>query len=351
MIFDKNTYKSLINICWRVKLLLIRIFIVFTMNIFMNKEKKSLQEILGIEHPIIVAPMFLVSNVEMVIAAMQKNIAACIPALNYRTSEKLREAIQQLKKAKTDKGAFGINIIVNKSNLKYREQLKVCCEEGVDFIITSLGSPKEIIIEAHKKGIKVFCDIVNLEYGLKVAALGCDALIAVNNKAGGHRGDLGPEELISQLNENCNLPVISAGGVGNKEELDKMMSFGAVGVSIGSPFIASKEAGVSDEYKQACVSYGEKDIVVTQKISGTPCTVINTPYVKKIGTKETWIECLLNRNKKLKKWVKLLRYLKGTNDVENAAMTATYKTVWVAGPTIEHTTKIESVKNIIDRFL
>jgi len=317
----------------------------------MAKKTETLQELLGIEHPIIIAPMFLVSNVKMVTAAMQKNVAACIPALNYRTSEKLREAIQQLHKAKTEKGAFGINIIVNKSNLKYKEQLKVCCEEGVDFIITSLGNPKEIIEAAHKKGIKVFCDVVNLNHGMKVAASGCDALIAVNDKAGGHRGDLGPKELISQLNENCNIPVISAGGVGNKAEFNQVLSYGAIGVSIGSPFIASEEASVSKEYKQACVDYGAEDIVVTQKISGTPCTVINTPYVKKIGTKETWIECLLNRNKQLKKWVKLLRYIKGTNDVENAAMTATYKTVWVAGPTIEYSKKVESVKNIIDRFL
>lgn len=317
----------------------------------MKQAKPSLQQILGIEHPIIVAPMFLVSNIEMVSAAMQKNIAACIPALNYRTSEKLKEAIRKLKKAKTERGAFGINIIVNKSNLKYKEQLKVCCEEGVDFIITSLGSPKEIIEEAHKKGIKVFCDVVSLDHALKVAALGADALIAVNDRAGGHRGEFGPKELITLLNENCPLPVISAGGVGSKNELDRVLSYGAVGVSIGSPFIASTEAGVSEEYKQACVTYGEKDIVVTQKISGTPCTVINTPYVKRIGTKQTWIECLLNKNRGLKKWVKLLRYRKGTNDVENAATTATYKTVWVAGPSIEYTTKIESVKTIIDRFI
>ena len=317
----------------------------------MKQKKHTLEQILGIEHPIIIAPMFLVSNVKMVVAAMQKNIAACIPALNYRTSEKLREAIQELHKEKTEKGAFGINIIVNKSNLKYKEQLKVCCDEGVDFIITSLGNPKEIIEAAHRKGIKVFCDVVNLNHGMKVAASGCDALIAVNNRAGGHRGDLGAKELISQLNERCKIPVISAGGVGNKDEFDSVLSYGAVGLSIGSPFIASEEANVSQEYKQACVDYGAADIVVTQKISGTPCTVINTPYVKKIGTKETWIECLLNRNKRLKKWVKLFRYMKGTKDVENAAMSATYKTVWVAGPSIEYSKKIESVESIIDRFI
>ena len=92
----------------------------------MRDGKQTLEELLNIAHPIIVAPMFLVSNVAMVKVAMQKNVAACIPALNYRTTDKLRAAIQELKKEKTEKGAFGINIIVNKSNLKYKEQLSVC---------------------------------------------------------------------------------------------------------------------------------------------------------------------------------------------------------------------------------
>jgi len=317
----------------------------------MSKKTTNLQELLGIEHPIIMAPMFLVSNVKMVVAAMQKNIAGCIPGLNYRTTDGLRTAILELQKAKTPKGAFGINLIVNKSNLKYKEQLEVCCELGVDFIITSLGNPNEIIKRAHAKGIKVFCDVVSVAFAKKVEAMGCDALIAVNDRAGGHRGGLSPKDLIEQLTQNCKIPVISAGGVGNKEELQDVLSYGAVGVSIGSPFIASSEADISDEYKQACIDYGENDVVVTQKISGTPCTVINTPYVQKVGTKETWLERILNKNKKLKKWVKLLRYLKGSSEIAHAATKVTYKTVWVAGPSIEHTKKIESVKEIIDRFI
>jgi nitronate monooxygenase len=99
------------------------------------------------------------------------------------------------------------------------------------------------------------------------------------------------------------------------------------------------------------VAYGAKDIVVTQKISGTPCTVINTPYVQEIGTEQSWIESLLNKNKWLKKYVKMLRFLKGTNMVTKAAAGATYKPVWVAGPTIEHTTSIEPLQKIIQRFI
>ncbi len=311
----------------------------------------KLINLLNIKYPIIQAPMFLVSNTAMVIEAMKGGIAGCIPALNYRTLEELRAALKQLKAAKVEGGSFGFNLIVNKSNLKYKGQLEVICEEGCDFIITSLGSPEETINQAHKVGIKVFCDVVDLKFAQKVEALGADAIIAVNNKAGGHRGNKSPEELIKNIVSNCNIPVISAGGVGCKADIDKMISYGAAGVSVGSPFIASLEANVTDEYKQACVEYGAKDIILTERISGTPCTVINTPYVQKIGTKQTWLESVLNKNKKLKKWVKMIRFAKGMRDTQKAANEVTYKTVWVAGPSIENTKAILPVKEIVKRLI
>lgn len=314
-------------------------------------QKPTLTELLKIKYPVIIAPMFLVSNTKMVIEGMKSGVAGCIPALNYRTLPELRTSIQELKAAKVEGGSFGYNLIVNKSNPKYKEQLQVICEEGVDFIITSLGSPEETIREAHKVGIKVFCDVTDLKFAKKVESLGGDALIAVNNQAGGHRGEISPEDLIKSLNENTSLPVISAGGVSVKSDIAEMMSYGAIGVSVGSPFIASNEAGVSNEYKQACVDYGAKDIVMTQKISGTPCTVINTPYVQKIGTEETWLENLLNRNKSLKKWVKMIRFKIGMNATEKAATQATYKTVWVAGPSIENTKAILPISEIIQKLV
>ncbi|MEL6989289.1 MAG: nitronate monooxygenase [Bacteroidota bacterium] len=313
--------------------------------------KPTLKDLLGITHPVIMAPMFLVSNVEMLKAGMESGIAACVPALNYRTIPELEAAIKELKAAKVPSGAFGINLIVNKSNVKFPDQLDTLCELGVDFVITSLGSPRKVIEKCKPLGIKVFCDVVDLGYAKKVEELGCDALVAVNNQAGGHRGDMTPEDLIKELDANCSIPVITAGGVSDKADLERAMSYGAIGASVGSPFIASNEATVSQEYKQACVDYGAKDIVMTQKISGTPCTVINTPYVQKIGTKQTWIESVLNKNKKLKKWVKMIRFAKGMNDTRKAAQGATYKTVWVAGPSIEKTTAILPVRDIIQRFI
>ncbi|MBK7100461.1 MAG: nitronate monooxygenase [Flavobacteriales bacterium] len=315
--------------------------------------RTRLTEMLQLEHPLIMAPMFLVSNVAMVIEGMRCGVAGCIPALNYRTIEELRAAARELKVAKAEygKGAFGFNLIVNKSNPKAAKQLDALCEEGCDFLITSLGSPEETIKHAHAVGIKVFCDVTDLRFAQKVEAQGADAVIAVNNEAGGHRGELSPKELIELLRANCTIPVISAGGVGNKAELDQMLDFGAEGVSVGSPFIAAVEAPITDAYKQACVDFGADDIVLTERISGTPCTVINTPYMQKIGTRSPWLERMLNKNRRLKKWVKMLRFYIGMKATEQAAQQATYKTVWVAGPSIGHTKAVEPVAAIIGRLV
>ena len=125
-------------------------------------KKASLCEMLNIDFPVIMAPMFLVSNEEMTIQAIRNGITGAIPALNYRTVDELRDAIRRIKK-EVD-GPFGINLIVNKSNFLYKQQLKVCCEEKVSYLITSLGSPAETIAMAKKYDVKVFCDVVDAAY-------------------------------------------------------------------------------------------------------------------------------------------------------------------------------------------
>jgi nitronate monooxygenase len=306
----------------------------------------SLTQMLGIKFPIIMAPMFLVSNTRMMIAAGKAGIAGCIPALNFRTIKEFKNALREMNEANA--GPIGINLIVNKSNIRLEEQLDACIEYKVDFIITSLGSPEEVIRRCKPEGIKIFCDVVDVTYAQKVEQLGADALIAVNSYAGGHAGNMKAEELIPLLKKNCSLPIISAGGVGTYEEMQKMLDLGACGVSVGSIFIASVESGVSDDYKQAIIQYGEKDIVMTTKLSGTPCTVINTPYVQSIGTKQNLIERILNKNKRLKKWAKMITFFRGMKALEKAAFSATYQTLWCAGPSIEHVHYIRSVKDIVD---
>ena len=310
--------------------------------------KTWLTETFNIKLPIIMAPMFLVSNNEMLKAAAKAGIMGCIPALNWREVEDFEKGIKDLKE--NCEGPFGINLITNKSNVHLEKQIEICKKYTPDFIITSLGSPQKVIEELRPLGVKVLCDVVDIEYAKKVEKLGADALIAVNSGAGGHAGPVSASILIPMLQKATNLPIINAGGVGTGAGLLSVLALGAQGVSMGSPFIATIESGVNDDYKQAIIDYGANDIVMTSKISGTPCTVIKTPFVEKVGTEQNFVEGFLNSHKKLKKYAKMLTYYKGMKLLEKAAFSATYKSIWCAGPTIEFVSEKEKVSVIIGRI-
>ena len=306
---------------------------------------KNLAELLRIEHPIIVAPMFLISNVDMIVAACESGATGAFPALNYRSLDELRQAIRDIR-LRTDK-PFGVNLIVNKSNLKYKDQLELLVEEKVDYIITSLGSPEETIRSCKPAGIKVFCDVIDANYAKKVEAMGADAVIAVNNDAGGHCGNLSEKTLIENIQAVCQIPIISAGGIGTKAQINEVMKLGAIGVSVGTIFLACEEAKISPDYKQALIDYHAKDIVLTTKMSGSHLTVINTPYVQSLGTKASFLERLLHKNKWLKKYVKMILAFKGMRAIEKSTFKSTYETVWCAGPSIEYIKSIRPLKEIM----
>ncbi|HMM12139.1 MAG TPA: nitronate monooxygenase [Bacteroidales bacterium] len=311
----------------------------------MNTPQLTLDQMLGIRYPLLVAPMFLVSDTAMVKAALDAGATAAIPALNYRTAEQLSDAIRDIG-AYSNK-PFGINLIVNRSNPRYKAQLKVVLKDRPDFVITSLGNPAEVIDKCKPLGIKVFCDVVNLDYALKVEKLGADALIAVNNSAGGHCGQLAAEELMPLLRKHCQIPVILAGGVSLPEHMANARRLGAAGVSAGTVFIATHESPVSDEYKQALVHFGADDIVLTSRLSGSQLTVIRTPYFESLGESETWLERLYKRQKWARKYIKMAIFASGMQKIEQAAFKATYKTIWVAGPAIEHVKSIRPLGEIV----
>ncbi len=309
---------------------------------------QRLNEILNIEYPIILAPMFLISNVEMTKIALDSGISAAIPAMNYRTEEELEYAISQIK-AHSAKD-FGINIITNRSNKRFNKQLDVILKTKPAYIISSLGNPKELIQEAHKLDIKVFCDVVDLSYAKKVENLGADAVIAVNNKAGGHAGLYSQDKLLTQLLENCSIPVVSAGGISKPEKLRDVFKYNIAGVSIGTVFIASHEAPVSKEYKNALINNTAKDIVLTTRLSGTPSTVINTDYVKRTGLKPNFYERLISLNPFIKRNLKSILMKRGMSKLRKAAFSSNYKKIWCAGPSIEDIHKIQRLDEIIDSF-
>jgi nitronate monooxygenase len=310
--------------------------------------KTYLTDRLQIKYPLIVAPMFLVSNVPMLTAAFQAGAIGCIPALNFKKIEEFESALVSMDQKQV---AYGVNLIVSSSNPYWNEQLEVVLKSKCKFVITSLGNPETVIKKCAQKNIAVFCDVVDRHFAQKVAAMKPDALIAVNSGAGGHLGKIPGSILVPMLKNEISLPIINAGGVGNGEGFLAALSSGAVGVSMGSPFLASQEAPISDDYKKACLEYGAEDIVTSTKISGTPCTVINTPYVQKIGTEQNVLEKVLNKNKKVKKYLRMLTYYQGMKLLEKAAFQASYKNVWCAGPSIEFTEKVQTTQQIIEQLM
>ncbi|MEM9023364.1 MAG: nitronate monooxygenase [Bacteroidota bacterium] len=311
-------------------------------------------DLLGIKFPMIMAPMFLVSNEPMIEAAMASGIMGVFPSLNYREQGEIDAVLQRLNElaARSPQGSYGVNLIVQKTNPLYRKHLESCEAHKVPFYITSLGNPKEVIERAHSYGGKVFCDVTNLEHAQKVHDLGCDGFIAVGQGAGGHAGPYSLQVLVPSLRERFpDTLVAAAGGIASGEAIASMLAVGADGVSVGTHYIASTEAQVNDAYKQAIVDSGMQDIVMSTKISGTPCAIINTPYAKKIGYRQNWFERTLSNNPRTKKYFKMLVQFRGMKRLERAAFKASYKTLWSAGQSVEQVKKIMPVSEITEKLM
>lgn len=304
-------------------------------------------------NPIVMAPMFLVSNVKMLKAAIDAGIMGTFPSLNFRKEGELDIVLNELNNYKLDKsyGNFGVNLIVQKSNILFEKHLEICVKNKVPFYITSLGSPARVIEEAHKYGAKVYCDVTNLTHAKKCADLGCDGFIAVGQGAGGHAGNNPLQVLIPALHKEFpNTPIIAAGGIATGEGLLSAFALGACAASIGTRFIASEEASVSAEYKNGIVNSEMDDIVLTEKISGTPCTIINTPYAQKIGYTQNWFEKLLSKNKRTKKYFKMFVQLKGMKILGKSTLAGSYETLWCAGKSVSLINDVKPISQIVEQI-
>ncbi len=315
----------------------------------MKKIETQFSKMMGIDYPIIAAPMFLVSNVEMVTSVSNAGGIGTFPALNYRPIEAYRAALKDMK-SKTKK-PIGVNVIVNKSNTRANDDIKYALDAGVELFITSLGSPKDVIAEAHKNGAKVICDVVNLEHAKKVQDLGADGVIAVGAGAGGHAGPISPIILVPWLQQKLNIPVIAAGGIADGKTMASMLVLGASAVSVGTRFIACKEATIDPSYKEAVVKATPEDIVMTTRLSGTPAAVIRTPYIDKMGLDLPWYLKVLKNQKLTKKYIVPLIHFLGSKSLEEAATGPTWKTVWSAGQSVGLIDDILSCEEIILKFI
>ena len=316
--------------------------------------KTAFSEKLNIEVPLICGAMYPCSNPELISAVSEAGGIGIVQPLSlvYVHGYDLREGLRKIRR-ETAK-PIGMNILVEKSSKTYenrmKEWLKIGLEEGIRFFITALGNPTWVVERVHAAHGIVYHDVINKQWALKAKDYGVDGLICVNNRAGGHAGTHSPEELIEIL-KPLNMPLICAGGIGDEKDFIHALKLGYAGVQMGTRFIATKECREKENYKRAILGAHEKDIVLTERVTGIPLSVIRTPYVEKIGTKVGPIAKFLLQHRWTKKWMRTLYGALAIWKFKQITLHGgSSKDYWQAGKSVEGIHEIEEASAIVKRF-
>ena len=220
--------------------------------------------------PAIAAPLFIISNPDLVIAQCKAGMIGSFPSLNARPIEQLDEWLTQINEAldpETD-APYAVNQIVHKSNTRLMEDIGLCVKHKVPIVITSLGAVEEVNQAVHSYGGIVLHDIINDRFAHKAIEKGADGLIAVAAGAGGHAGRLSPFALIQETRQWFNGPLFLSGSIASGDSILAAQAMGADGGYIGSAFIATDEARASQAYKQGVADGRADDIVYTNLFTG-----------------------------------------------------------------------------------
>ena len=238
--------------------------------------------------PLIASPMFIASGPELVIAQCIAGVIGTFPALNARTPAQLDEWLTRIGTAlaRHDRAhpgrlsaPFGVNLVCHKSNDRLEEDLALCVRHKVPLVISSMGAREDINQAVHAYGGVTLHDITTQAHARKAIAKGASGLIAVAAGAGGHAGRTSPFALVAEIRQWFDGPLVLAGAIADGGAIAAARLLGADFAYVGSPFIATDEAAVSDAQKQALVESGADDIVYTAAFTGTPANYLRGSIV------------------------------------------------------------------------
>lgn len=307
----------------------------------------------GVELPIICGAMYPCSNPELVAAASEAGGLGIIQPISLVFAHKysFEEGLAYIQSL-TSK-PVGMNVIVENSTAVFQDRartwLRIALESGIRFFVTSLGKPDWVVEEVKRYNGVVYHDVTRRLHAEKAIAAGVDGLICVNNRAGGHTGIKSQEALYREL-ADFGIPLISAGGIATPEQVKQTLKIGFEGCQLGTRFIASKECSAHENYKRQIVRASEKDIVLTEKISGVPVSVIETDYVRKIGTRADFLSRMLLQNDATKHFARMVLSAKSVFDLKAANSKGTYDNYFLAGKSVEGIHHIASVSEIMNEF-
>lgn len=222
---------------------------------------------LGLRYPLVAAPMFIISNEQMLVACAEAGILGAMPSLNGRSPEELEKKLQYVR-ARTDR-PFAINLTIGLTDPdRLQTDVELCERYEVPVWITSYGDPTALVKRAHARGATVFHDVINLRHAQKAQAAGVDAIIAVGAGAGGHAGRISPFALIPWLKAELTVPIVAAGCISTGRQVAASLALGAELAYMGTRFIVAQECGAPPAYKEMVCGAGPEDIVYTDQVSG-----------------------------------------------------------------------------------
>ena len=288
--------------------------------------------------PVVAAPMFLISNPQLVLACCRNGVVGSFPALNQRESSGFKAWLEEIEAglATLDKPApYAVNLIVHNSNPRLEADLAICIEHKVPIVITSLGAVKEVVDAVHSYGGLVFHDVTTRRHAEKAAQAGVDGLIAVAAGAGGHAGTWSPFALVAEIRQFFDKTVLLAGCLNHGNEILAAQIIGADLAYLGTRFIATQESNASDEYKQMVLTSHAADIVHTSAVSGVPASFMRQS-LEKAG-----FDLSTPHSNKGQTGVQL----KPINDEAKA-----WKTIWSAGQGVGDIHDVPSTDELIVRL-
>lgn len=317
--------------------------------------KTRLTEHARIEYPIIGGAMFPCSNPELVAAVSEAGGIGIIQplSLTYVHGYEFRKGLRYIRSL-TGK-PVGLNATIEKSSKTYENRLRmwveIALEEGIRFFDTALGNPSWVVDAVRPHGGVVYHKVTEKKWAIKAADAGVDGLVAVNNRAGGHAGHLSSERLLEDL-RTFGLPLICAGGIGEPADFRAALNMGYDGVLMATRFIASAECTAHRDYKEAIVHASENDIVLTERVTGVPLSVIRTEYVDRMGYKAGPLARWMLKGRRTKKLMRMVFALRSMNQLKSSSLKGkmSSKDYYQAGKSVHGIHSVETCARIIRFF-
>ncbi len=309
----------------------------------------------GVDVPVVCGAMYPCSNPELVAAVSRAGGIGIVQpiSLTYVHGHGFREGLQLIRQLAGGK-PIGMNALIESSSKTYHrrmvEWIDVALEEGVRLFVTSLGKPRWVVDRVAPLGGVVYHDVTERKWALKGLESGVHGLIAVNNRAGGHAGPKSAEALVDELGD-LGVPLICAGGVATGHDFTSALGLGDQGVQMGTRFIATTECRAGQPYKKAIVQAGEDDIILSERLTGVPVSVINTPYIERMGTTAGPVARWMLQGRRTKHLMRSIYAIKSAWQMKRASLDERGKQeFWQAGKSVSGIRSIESAETIVSQM-